>query len=177
MGRFRVSMFSKNRGTTSRPRHHPQMGKQGWGKLIKKKSGKWASEATMLQDISDHEDFYKDSSNKHQKSSGNKLFCELLSLSDFQGLAATTPSGRDNKNGWYNIHQKHINLSLNSKMILVLIGDSIVAGLSHYTNTWQTFFKTFHALNYGIGGDHMQYVLWHADSSKFFEICSYTLWY
>ena len=50
----------------------------------------------MLQDISDREDFYKDSSNKHQKSSGNKLFCELLSLSDYQGLAATKPSGRDN---------------------------------------------------------------------------------
>ena len=53
----------------------------------------------MPQDISDREDFYKDSSNKHQKSSGNKSFCELLSLSDYQGSAATAPSGRDNKSG------------------------------------------------------------------------------
>ena len=75
----------------------------------------------MLQGISDREDFYKDSSNKHRKSSGNKLFCELLPLSDYQGSAATTPSGRDNKSGWYDIHQKHVNLSLNSKTILVLI--------------------------------------------------------
>ena len=36
----------------------------------------------MPQDMSDREDFYKESSNKHQKSSGNKSFHELLSLSD-----------------------------------------------------------------------------------------------
>ena len=113
----------------------------------------------MPQDISDREDFYKDSSNKHRKSSGNKSFCELLSLSDYQVSAATTPSDRDNKSGWYDIHQKHVNLSLNSKTILVLIGDSIVAGLSRYANIWWTFFKTFHTLNYGIGGDRTQHVL------------------
>ena len=39
----------------------------------------------MPQDISDREDFYKDSSNKYRKSSGNKLFSELWSLSDYQG--------------------------------------------------------------------------------------------
>ena len=119
----------------------------------------------MPQDISDREDFYKDSSNKYRKSSGNKSFSELLSLSDYQGSAATTPSGRDNKNGWYDIHQKHVNLSLNSKTILVLIGDSIVAGLSHYANIWRTFFKTFHTLNYGIGGDRTQHVLWRAENA------------
>ena len=119
----------------------------------------------MPQDISDLEDFYKDSSNKHQNSSGNKSFCELLSPSDYQGSAATTPSGRDNKSGWYDIHQKHVNLSLNSKTILVLIGDSIVAGLSRYANIWRTFFKTFHTLNYGIGGDRTQHVLWRAENA------------
>ena len=119
----------------------------------------------MPQDISDLEDFYKDSSNKYRKSSGNKSFSELLSLSDYQGSAATTPSGRDNKNGWYNIHQKHVNLSLNSKTILVLIGDSIVAGLSRNANIWRTFFKTFHTLNYGIGGDRTQHVLWRAENA------------
>ena len=123
-----------------------------------------SNEATMPQDISDRQDFYKDSSNKHRKSSGNKSFCELLSLSDYQGSAATTP-GRDNKNGWYDIHQKHVNLSLNSKTILVLIGDSIVAGLSRYANIWRTIFKTFHTLNYGIGGDCTQHVLWRAENA------------
>ena len=88
-----------------------------------------------------------------------------MSLSDYQGSAATTPSGRDNKSGCYDIHQKHVNLSLNSKTILVLIGDSIVAGLSHYANIWRTFFKTFHTLNYGIGGDRAQNVLWRAENA------------
>ena len=81
---------------------------------------------------------------------------ELLSLSDYKGSAATTPSGRDNKSGWYDIHQKHVNLSLNSKTILVLIGDSIVAGLSRYA---------FDNLNYWIGGDCTQHVLWRAENA------------
>ena len=90
---------------------------------------------------------------------------ELLSLNDYKGSAATTPSGRDNKSGWYDIHQKHVNLSLNSKTILVLIGDSIVAGLSRYANIWRSFFKTFDTLNYGIGGDCTQHVLWRAENA------------
>ena len=90
---------------------------------------------------------------------------ELLSLSDYKGLAATTPSGCDNKSGWYNIHQKHVNLSLNSKTILVLIGDLIVAGLSRYANIWRSFFKTFDTLNYGISGDCTQHVLWRAENA------------
>ena len=90
---------------------------------------------------------------------------ELLSLSYYKGSAVTTPSGRDNKSGWYDIHQKHVNRSLNSKTILVLIGDSIVAGLSRYANIWRSFFKTFDTLNYGIGGDCTQHVLWRAENA------------
>ena len=90
---------------------------------------------------------------------------ELLSLSDYKGSAATAPSGRDNKSGWYDIQQKHVNLSLNSKTILVLIGDSIVAGLSRYANIWRSFFKTFDTLNYEIGGDCTQHVLWRAENA------------
>ena len=48
---------------------------------------------------------------------------------------------------------------------LVIIGDSIVAGLSRYENIWWTFFKTFHTLNYGIGGDRTQHVLWRAENA------------
>ena len=90
---------------------------------------------------------------------------ELLSLSDYKGSAATAPSGRDNKSGWYDIQQKHVYLSLNSKTILVLIGDSIVAGLSRYANIWRSFFKTFDTLNYEIGGDCTQHVLWRAENA------------
>ena len=68
----------------------------------------------MSQNMSDRQDFYKDSPNKHRKLSGNKSFHELLSFNDYKGSAVTTPSGRSNKSGWYNIHQKHVNISLNS---------------------------------------------------------------
>ena len=64
----------------------------------------------MPHDMSDREDSYKELSNKHQKFSGNKSFHKLLSLSDYKGSAATTLSGCDNESGWYDIHQKHVNL-------------------------------------------------------------------
>ena len=115
--------------------------------------------------MSDREDFYKELPNKHQKLPENKLLHELLSFSDYNGSAATTHSGRDNKSGWYDIHQKHVSLLLNSKTILVFIGDSIIAGLSCYVNIWRTFFKTFDTLNYGISGDHMKHVLLRAETA------------
>ena len=45
---------------------------------------------------------------------------------------ATTPLGRDNKVGWYHIHERQIANSENSNSTLLLIGDSIVVGLKRY---------------------------------------------
>ena len=37
--------------------------------------------------------------------------------------------------------------------------------MSRYANIWRIFFKTFHTLNYGIGGDRTQHVLWRAENA------------
>ena len=42
----------------------------------------------------------------------------------------------------------------------LLIGDSIIAGLSRYSNIWNRYFKPFNAINCGIGGDRVQNILW-----------------
>ena len=137
-----------------------------------------SNEATMPQDISDREDFYKDSSNKHRKSPGNKSFCELLSLSDYQDSTATKPSGRDNKSGWYDINQKHVNLSLTIVTSSYRRLDSswlqplceylvdILQNISH-SELWN--WRRSHAA--------CAVACRKCDSSKFFEICSHTLWY
>ena len=42
----------------------------------------------------------------------------------------------------------------------LLIGDSIIAGLSGYSNIWTRYFKPLYAINCGIGGDRVENVLW-----------------
>ena len=42
----------------------------------------------------------------------------------------------------------------------LLIGDSIIVGLSRYSNIWNRYFKPFNAINCGIGGDRVQNILW-----------------
>ena len=37
--------------------------------------------------------------------------------------------------------------------------------MSRYANIWRLFFKTFDTLNYGIGGDCTQHVLWRAENA------------
>ena len=50
---------------------------------------------------------------------------------------------------------------LNSKSFkFILIGDSLVSGLHRYCKMWNNFFKTTDALNWGMGGDKVQNVLW-----------------
>ena len=42
----------------------------------------------------------------------------------------------------------------------LLIGDSIIAGLSRYSNIWNRYCKPSNAINCGIGGDRVQNILW-----------------
>ena len=44
----------------------------------------------------------------------------------------------------------------------LLIGDSIVAGLTRYQNVWKKYFKFPKTVNCGIPGDKTQHVLWRA---------------
>ena len=65
-----------------------------------------------------------------------------------------------NKPGWNDLHRKFINIAGNSRSTLLLIGDSIVKGVFRYKTVWKKYFELFEALNFGIGGDKTQNVLW-----------------
>ena len=43
---------------------------------------------------------------------------------------------------------------------MVVIGDSIVAGLIRYPMVWRNFILQYKTVNLGIGGDRTEYVLW-----------------
>ena len=57
-------------------------------------------------------------------------------------------------------HCNHCFKSKDSKPSTLLLGDSIVAGLSRYPNVWDECFAQINALNLGIGGDCIENVLW-----------------
>jgi len=67
---------------------------------------------------------------------------------------------RLSKNGWIeNFNNLNILAECTSYKIL-LIGDSLVSGLSRYDRVWQKYFHKRNTLNCGIGGDKCSNVLW-----------------
>ena len=63
---------------------------------------------------------------------------------------------------WLNFHYDHCSNLAKNTFETIIIGDSIVAGLSRYQNVRDKFLKPLKALNCGIGGDRIQHVLWRA---------------
>ena len=82
----------------------------------------------------------------------NQLYC-----------LATTPTGRNNKVGWYKTHNSHDIPAKRLHSSVRLIGDSIVAGLGRYQTVWKKYFKPYKGLNCGNPGDRTQHTLWRAE--------------
>ena len=73
---------------------------------------------------------------------------------------ASKPIPRKSKPGWEEQHKMFVDIAANTKQEILLIGDSIVSGLSRYQKVWSKYFEPLQALNFGIGGDRTQNVLW-----------------
>ena len=67
---------------------------------------------------------------------------------------------RCHKMNWLNTHHKLCNNILNCHYSTLLIGDSLIAGLSRYSEIWRKYFEPLNTLNCGISGDRVQNVLW-----------------
>ena len=79
---------------------------------------------------------------------------------------ASSPMGRDNKHGWYEKHEKLVAIAAGSLSSVLLIGDSLVNGLARYHRVWSKYFKPLRALNFGVGGDRTQHVLWRIENGE-----------
>ena len=87
------------------------------------------------------------------------------SLVGYMSSPAATPIGRD-KPGWYAEHDKHVEISKTSSASVLLIGDSIIQGLARYPKIWNKYFTSLKALNFGMGGDRTQNVLWRVENGE-----------
>ena len=85
-------------------------------------------------------------------------------ISSYNGCSTITPSSRNSKAGWLDTHENHVALAIQSLASLVIIGDSIVAGLTRYAKVWNTYFSPLKTLNFGVRGDRTQNVMWRAEN-------------
>ena len=63
---------------------------------------------------------------------------------------------------WLNFHYDYCSKLVKLTFETIIIGDSIVAGLSRYQNVLDKFLKPLKALNCDVGGDRIEHVLWRA---------------
>ena len=66
---------------------------------------------------------------------------------------------RFNNNNWLKSHHNHFFHVNHDNINSIIIGDSIVAGLTHYSNVWKNLFGN-EFINLGIHGDGVENVLW-----------------
>lgn len=78
---------------------------------------------------------------------------------------AARPVDRD-KPGWDKEHLQNVYLTKTPEINVVLTGDSIIKGLSRYPRIWKKYFAPLKALNFGIGGDKTQHVLWRLQNGE-----------
>ena len=67
---------------------------------------------------------------------------------------------KGSKIGWIETHYHQTELLRKSYTSVVVIGDSIVAGLRRYPTVWRNFILQYKTVNVGIGGDRIENVLW-----------------
>lgn len=87
-----------------------------------------------------------------------------FSSSSYQCPAAR-PVDRD-KPGWFETHQNYTRIVQRTHSKIVLVGDSMVKGLARYQRVWRNHFASLGALNFGIGGDRTQHVLWRLQNGE-----------
>jgi platelet-activating factor acetylhydrolase IB subunit beta/gamma len=66
---------------------------------------------------------------------------------------------------WISMHKRFLMETKEKEPDVVFIGDSLIQRLVH-TEMWSNFFAPMHALNFGIGGDQIQNVLWRIENGE-----------
>uniref|UniRef100_A0A9J7YC08 Platelet-activating factor acetylhydrolase IB subunit alpha1 n=2 Tax=Cyprinus carpio TaxID=7962 RepID=A0A9J7YC08_CYPCA len=75
---------------------------------------------------------------------------------------AATPSPCQDIQGdgrWMSLHNRFVSDSKGKEPDVLFVGDSLVQ-LLHEFEVWRKLFSPLHALNFGVGGDATQHVLW-----------------
>ncbi|PSN31057.1 Platelet-activating factor acetylhydrolase IB subunit beta [Blattella germanica] len=80
--------------------------------------------------------------------------------------STTTPVPVEDHQGdgrWMSMHKRFLIETNEKEPDVLFIGDSLIQRLVH-TEMWNKCFAPMHALNFGIGGDQVQNVLWRVEN-------------
>ncbi|XP_066153732.1 platelet-activating factor acetylhydrolase IB subunit alpha1-like [Euwallacea fornicatus] len=67
---------------------------------------------------------------------------------------------------WMSMHNRYVQQAKTSEPEVVLIGDSIIQQLQ-FSSLWTEKLSSLHCLNFGIGGDRVENVLWRIKNEEF----------
>ena len=82
----------------------------------------------------------------------------------FGKCLSATPTKGSQKIHWLDDHKNHIHQLIYTHFDTIIIGDPIAAGLSRYSNVWETSFNE--SLNLSIGGDCTQHIPWQVEHNE-----------
>ncbi|ABW30657.1 GDSL-type esterase/lipase family protein [Acaryochloris marina] len=71
---------------------------------------------------------------------------------------------------WQKLHQQHLQQTQKREINVVFLGDSITRGWQKHKKLWQKHYGKLDAVNFGIGGDRTQQVLWRINNGLFDQI-------
>lgn len=81
---------------------------------------------------------------------------------------ATTPIPCQDTQGdgrWLSLHNRFVSDSKDKEPDVLFVGDSLIQHM-HQSPIWRQLFSPLHSLNFGIGGDATQHVLWRLSNGE-----------
>ena len=94
------------------------------------------------------------------------VFLAAVVSAEVPSHVATSPVPRDD--GWKKRHESFNVISKEGKAPLVFLGDSITQGWGGAgKEAWAKYWAPMGAVNFGIGGDRTEHVLWRLDNGNF----------
>ncbi|KAK2855119.1 hypothetical protein Q7C36_006988 [Tachysurus vachellii] len=95
----------------------------------------------------------------------------VMSSGDSNPAATPTPCEDIHGDGrWISLHNRFVSDSKGKEPDVLFVGDSLVQ-LMHEFEVWRKLFSPLHSLNFGIGGDATQHVLWRLTNGELDQIC------
>ncbi|XP_056299748.1 platelet-activating factor acetylhydrolase IB subunit gamma [Pseudoliparis swirei] len=89
-----------------------------------------------------------------------------MSAEDPNPAATPTPCEDTQGDGrWMSLHNRFVSDSKDKEPDVLFVGDSLVQ-LMHQFGIWRQLFSPLHALNFGVGGDATQHVLWRLSNGE-----------
>lgn len=89
-----------------------------------------------------------------------------MSAGDTNPAATPTPCEDTQGDGrWMSLHNRFVTDSKDKEPDVLFVGDSLVQ-LMHEFEVWRKLFSPLHALNFGVGGDATQHVLWRLSNGE-----------